>query len=72
MCESDGKHPLGMKVTVYLPRALGGHGMRSVEEEYKMTNIKSAIKLYSYDDSTMSLVGRLRRMRHIKVISRSS
>ena len=46
--------------------------MRSVEEEYKMTNIKSAIKLYSYDDSTMSLVGRLRRMRHIKVISRSS
>ena len=30
--------------------------MRSVEEEYKMTKIKSAIKLYSNDDSTMSLV----------------
>ena len=30
--------------------------MRSVEEEYKMTKIKSAIKLYSNEDSTMSLV----------------
>ena len=30
--------------------------MRSVEEEYKMTKIKSAIKLYNNDDSTMSLV----------------
>ena len=56
VCESGGEHPLGLKVTVYLPRALGGRGMRSVEEKYKMTKIKSAIKLYSNDDPTMSLV----------------
>ena len=56
MCESGGKHPLGLKATVYLPRALEGRGMRSVEEEYKMTKIKSAIKLFSNEDSTMSLV----------------
>ena len=56
MCESGGKHPLGLKATVYLPTALGGRGMRSVEEEYKMTKIKSAIKLYSNEDSTMRLV----------------
>ena len=43
VCESGGKHPLVLKSTVYLPRALGGRGMRSVEEEYKMTKIKSAI-----------------------------
>ena len=72
VCQSDDKHPPGMKATVYLPRALGGRGMRSIREEYKMTKIKSVIKLYNYDNSTMSLVGRLRRMRHIKVISRSS
>ena len=59
MCESGGKHPLGLKATVYLPRALGGRGMRSVEEEYKMTKIKSAIKLYSNEDP-------------IKAVSRSS
>ena len=41
VCESGGKHPPGLKATVYLPRALGGRGMRSVEEEYKMTKIKS-------------------------------
>ena len=57
MCESVGKHPVGLKAIVYLPRALGGRGMRSEEEDYKMTKIKSAIKLYSNDDSTiMSLV----------------
>ena len=30
--------------------------MSSVEEEYKMTKIKSTIKLYSNEDSTMRLV----------------
>ena len=30
--------------------------MRSVEEEYKMTKIKSGIKLYGNEDSTMWLV----------------
>ena len=59
VCESGGKHPLGLKATVCLPRALGGRGMTSVEEEYKMTEIKPAIKLYSNEDSTMSLVRKL-------------
>ena len=56
MCESGGRHPLGLKATVYLPRALGGRAMRSAEEEYKMTKIKSAIKLYSNEDPTTRLV----------------
>ena len=30
--------------------------MRSVKEEYKMTKIKTAIKLYSNEDSAISLV----------------
>ena len=41
--------------TIYLSRALGGRGMRSVEEEYKMIKIKSVIRLYSNDDTTMVL-----------------
>ena len=55
MCESGGKYPLGLKATAFLPRSLGGRGMRSVEEEYRMAKIKPAIKLYRNDDSTMSL-----------------
>ena len=55
VCESGGKYPLRLKATVYLPRALGGPGMRSVGEEYKITKIKSAIKLNTNNDSTMSL-----------------
>ena len=50
MCESDGKYPLMLKATVYLPRALGGCGLRSVEEEHKMPKIRQAIKLHSNDD----------------------
>ena len=56
MCESGEKLRLGLKAAAYLPRALGGRGMRSVEEEYKMTKIKSAFKLYSKEDSTVRLV----------------
>ena len=56
VCESGGKHLLGLKATVYLLRVLGGRGMRSGEEESKMTKNKSAIKLYSTEDSAMRLV----------------
>ena len=55
-CESGGKHPLELKANVYLQRALGERGMRSVKEEFTMTKIKSAIKLHSNEDSPVSLV----------------
>ena len=32
---------------MYLPRKLGGRGLKSLEEEYKLTKIKVAVKLYS-------------------------
>ena len=73
VCENGGKHPLRLKATDYQPRAQGGRGMRSVEEEYKMTKIKSAIKLYSnMTTPPWAWYGRLKKMRHIKAISRSS
>ena len=53
---SSGKHPLGSTSLIYLPRALGGRGLKSVETEYKQIKIKSAIRLYSNNDPTMSLV----------------
>ena len=34
ICDNGGKHPLGSTALVYLPRALGGRGLRSVETEY--------------------------------------
>ena len=43
--------------------------MRSVEGEYKITKIKSAINTRT---PPSAWCGRLKRMRHIKVISRSS
>ena len=39
--EYGGKHPLSSTAVFYLPRALGGRGMKSVEHEYKVIKIKA-------------------------------
>ena len=54
--ENGGKHPLSSTAVMYLPRHLGGRGLRSVEQEYKLTKIKAAVKLYQNVDPTMRTV----------------
>lgn len=41
---------------LYLPRAVGGRGMKSVETVYKMTKIKTAFKIHGSRDPTVKLV----------------
>ena len=41
---------------MYLPRHQGGRGLRSIEQEYKLTKIKAAVKLYQNADPTMRTV----------------
>lgn len=43
---------------LYLPRKLGGRGLKSVEKEYKLTKIKVVVKLYSNPDPVMPVVRR--------------
>ena len=40
---------------MYLPRKLGGRGLKSLEEEYKLTKIKAAVKLYRNPDPVMQV-----------------
>ena len=54
--ENGGRHPLSSTALFYLPRVAGGRGMRSVEQEYKLSKIKAAIKLYNNLDPMMSTV----------------
>ena len=54
--ENGGKHPLGSKALLYLPRKVGGRGLKSVENEYKLTKIKTAVNLYQNQDPTMKVV----------------
>ena len=54
--ENGGKHPLSSTAVMYLPRHLGGRGLRSVEQEYKLTKIKAAVNLYQNADPTMRTV----------------
>lgn len=47
---------VNISALVYLPRLNGGRGMRSVENEFKVTKIKAAIKLYEDKDAAMNVV----------------
>ncbi|XP_068697706.1 uncharacterized protein [Montipora foliosa] len=54
--ENGGKHPLSSTAVMYLPRHLGRRGLRSVVQEYKLTKIKAAVKLYQNADPTIRTV----------------
>ena len=54
--ENGGKHPASLTSLLYLPREKGGRGLRSVEHEYKITKIKSLLKLYQNSDQTVNPV----------------
>ena len=49
-------HPATSTDLYYLPRKMGGRGLKSVETQYKMTKVKTAVKLCTNQDSTMQLV----------------
>ena len=54
--ENGGKHPSGSTAALYMPRKKGGRGLLSIEEEYKVTRIKTAVKLYRNGDPAMAMV----------------
>ena len=54
--ENGAKHPLSSTAVMYLPRHPAGRGLRSVEQEYKLTKIKAAVKLYRNADPTRRTV----------------
>ena len=51
MVENGGKHALGI-----LPWRVGGKGLKSIEAEYKLTKVKTAVRLCNNLDPTMELV----------------
>ena len=51
--ENGGKHPLGASDLLYLPRRVGGRGLKSIEAEYKLTKVKAAVRLYNNLDPIM-------------------
>ena len=54
--EKGGKHPASLTFLLNLTREKGGRGLRSVEQEYKLTKIKSLLKLYQNSDHTVEAV----------------
>ena len=54
--ENGGNLPKGSTAILYMSRKLGGRGLKSVENEYKNSKIKSAVKLYCNADATMAAV----------------
>ena len=56
LSENGGRHPLRSTALFYLPRVAGGRGMKSVEQEYKLSKIKAAIKINNNLDPMMNTV----------------
>ena len=56
VCETGGKHPLGSTALMYLPRRRGGRELKSIEEQYKVTKIKSAVEMYANNDKNIEMV----------------
>ena len=56
MVVNGAKHPLSSTDLLYLPRKLGGRGLKSIEREYKTIKIKAAMNLYSNNDPAIHLV----------------
>ena len=56
MKDNGGSHSGTSIDPYYLPRKMGGRGLKFVETQYNMTKVKIAIKLYTNRDSTMELV----------------
>ena len=54
--ENGGRHPGSLTSLLYLLRETGSRGLRSVEREYKITKIKSLLKLYQNSDQTVEAV----------------
>ena len=54
--ENGGKHPCGSTSILYLPREKGGRGLHSLEQEYQVTKVKVAVKLYRNGDQGMEMV----------------
>ena len=56
MVENGGKHPAGSSALLYLPREVEERGMKSVETAYKVTKIKTALKIHESTDPNVKLV----------------
>ena len=54
--ENGGKHPSGSTAFLYMPKEKGGRRLRSIEDEYKVTKIKAAMKLYTNGNQGMAMV----------------
>ena len=54
--KNGGKHPGDSTALVYLPREKDGRGFRAVKTEYKVTQVKTAIRLYENKDPAMGMV----------------
>ena len=54
--ENGGTHPLSSTAVLYIPRATGGRGLKSVEREYKLIKIKATKKQYENPNPTMRSV----------------
>ena len=63
LTDNGARHPGTSVPLLYMPRSMGGRGLKSVDDEYIETKIKTAVHLYSSDDSRMQAVAEIDQQR---------
>ena len=54
--ENGGRHPSRSTAILYMSRKKGGRGLCSIEEEFKVTKIEAAVRLYGKRYPAMAMV----------------
>ena len=62
MNRTGAKHQNQVNELLYLSKDMGGRGLRSIEQTYKETKIKSAVKILTNPDPRIKLVGRFQQL----------
>ena len=63
MNDQHAKYKLQANCSLYLPRSKGGRGLKQIENTYKQTRIKAAMKILVDDDPEMILVRKFDKQR---------
>ena len=60
------KYSLQLNSILYIPRSIGGRGLKNLESTYKQVKVKTAVNLIETTDPCMKVVAEVDRVRKSK------
>ena len=70
--DNKGRHPCASVHFMYLPRSMGGKGLKSIEQEYKEWKIKTTLHLHTSTEQAVKAAAQARRTRERKSLMKDA